>query len=644
MTLGAQTASPASDVKFAKVAAPVTNQSAQGTRPAGEFYHATFTGAAWGDYDNDGYLDLFYSDRNTLLSDNTVFSNLYHNNGQGGFSRTLRSPIASTAFSCPVWLDVNNDGNLDLVISGLSDWHYGWNDKGANVGKIKAHLYLGNGDGTFDEVEDSGLLPLFNGLTGGKGHNWVSAADYDHDGFTDLVMLGFDDINRLDKEHPENALRVVYLYRNINGERFELQPTPVDGDKPLHGLTDGSAVFADLDGDGWVDLFTTGYGASHNSEGYIYWNNGDGTFTQGEPLPVWALTNASCSVADLDNDGLLDLVLTGVYVDAERKCFYICKNNGDRTFSAVEVSNLEGIDGGQLAFGDVNHDGWIDILVGGHGQSHEHTTWLYLNQGNFTFDVYGAYYNDPFGKLGSFTRVTHGSHHLVDYDNDGYLDAWFTGWSAGSCANGCMTELWHNDCESKGITPNVAPSAPTALVATPGTEGRVALSWLPGGDEVTPVSALRYNLFVKKVGDSPQNLFMIIPADLSTGFLKVTAINHALSGCSYELKLPAGDYEWGVQTIDNGNLGSVFATGLFTVATSAVEHVVGESEPVVKAGVNRIEYRLKGAGLIRVYDTLGIRLSGGMVSGSGSLAVPASGVYIVVIEQNGRTYSKKLVL
>lgn len=92
LSLAAQTAGNASDVKFSKVAAPVTNQGTQGNRPAGEFYHATYTGAAWGDYDNDGFLDLYYSDRNTHISDNTVFNNMYHNSGDGTFTRILRAP------------------------------------------------------------------------------------------------------------------------------------------------------------------------------------------------------------------------------------------------------------------------------------------------------------------------------------------------------------------------------------------------------------------------------------------------------------------------------------------------------------------------------------------------------------------------
>ncbi len=641
LSLAAQTAGNASDVKFSKVAAPVTNQGTQGNRPAGEFYHATYTGAAWGDYDNDGFLDLYYSDRNTHISDNTVFNNMYHNSGDGTFTRILRAPLSSTAFSCPVWLDINNDGNLDLVISGLSNWHYGWNEDGSQAGYIRAHAYLGDGQGNFAEMEDCGILPIFNGLTGGKGHNWVSAGDYDHDGYVDLVMTGFDDINRLNKVHFEDAMRVVYLYRNIEGKRFELQATPVVGNKALRGLTDGSAIMADLDGDGWLDLLTTGYSERHMSEGYIYWNNGDGTFSEGAPLPVWALTGASSAVADLDDDGLPELVLTGIYYDAGRKCFIICHNNGDRTFTAINTDNFEGIDGGQLATGDVNQDGLTDILVGGHGQTHEHTTWLYVNQGNLTFEVNGAYYNDPFGKLGSFSRVTHGSHHLIDYDNDGYLDAWFNGWCNGGCSNGCLTELWHNDCASKGVPANASPSAPTGLMATTQpAAGTVRLTWQAGSDDFTPASALVYNLYVRNMATG--ECMMLVPADPSTGFVKVSTINAAIACQSYELHLDKGNYEWGVQCIDGGHRGSTFATGTFSVATSGVEQV--DSNPEIVAGRCSVNYRLSEHSLVTIYNAQGACVRRAMVSGQGTITVPATGIYLVTLTQQDKTQTFKLAL
>ncbi|MBR1804475.1 MAG: VCBS repeat-containing protein [Muribaculaceae bacterium] len=641
VVLEAQTAGSPDLVKFTKVAAPVPNQRVQGSNPAGEFYHAIYTGSAWGDYNEDGYLDLYYSHMNPTIDGNVVYSNLYQNDGVGTFSRIAFSHISPTAFSSPVWLDVNADGHLDLFASGIGQASYHWNDAQTQTSAIRSYLYLGNGDGTFEQVADHGIAPLFNGLTGGKAHNWASAGDYDHDGYIDLALAGFDDVTRMDTEHPEEAVRVVRLYRNVEGQRFELVENPL-GSGQFHGLTDGSVVLCDLDGDGWLDLFTTGYGATRNAEAYIYWNNGNGTFTEGEPLPVRPTTDASSAVADLNNDGLPDLVLTGVYSDTGQKLFFVCRNDGNRQFSQVSVDNLEGVDGGQLAFGDVNHDGLADILVGGHGVTHEHTTWLYLNQGNFTFAVVGAYYNDPFGKIGSFSRVTHGSHHLVDVDRDGLLDAWYTGWSAGGCSKGCATELWHNASAEKGVTPNVAPSAPIGLRAQIAGDDLV-FHWQSGNDEATPVDALRYNLFVREKG-STDTVFMLIPADLTTGTLRVSALNGALNTCTYRMKLPTGkSYEWGVQTIDNGNLASPFAVSELINPQSGVDAPVAD-EVKVTGAVGGLHYAVAGATTLTVYMPSGSIVARASVEGVGFLPVDATGVLVVKAESAQVNRSFKVVL
>ena len=643
LIMEAQTAGSPTQIKFSKVIAPVTNQPVQGGNPANEFFHAIYTGAAWGDYDEDGYLDVYYSHMNPAIDNNVVYSNLYHNNQTGTFSRVAFSSISPTAFSSPAWLDVNNDGHLDLFTSGIGQASYHWNDAQTNTSAIRSFLYMGNGNGSFEQVSDHGVSPLFNGLTGGKAHNWVATGDFDHDGYTDLAIAGFDDINRMDTEDPVEAVRVVRLYRNMKGLRFELVENPLNGNAEFHGLTDGSVVMCDLDGDGWLDLFTTGYGYSRNAEAYIYWNNGNGTFTQGDVLPTLPLTDASSSVADLNNDGRLDLVMTGVYSDTGRKHFMICRNDGERAFTQMEINNLEGIDGGQLAFGDVNHDGLTDILVGGHGATHEHTTWLYLNQGDFTFAVVYAYYDDPFGKLGSFSRVTHGTHHLVDVDRDGLLDAWYSGWSSGVCSHGCATELWHNDSNTKGVTENVEPTPPVGLsVQMSGNNDEVEFVWQTGSDEVTPAEALRYNIFVKEKYSS--HVFTLIPADINTGTLRVSSLNNAINTCSYSMKLAANKtYQWGVQAIDNGNLASTFAVAEFNTFQSGVEMLDAETMKV-NGTTGGIQYKVAGITNLTVYSPSGNVVTQACVDGEGILPVNASGILVVKAENKTKSQSFKVVL
>lgn len=87
---------------------------------------------------------------------------------------------------------------------------------------------------------------------------------------------------------------------------------------------------------------------------------------------------------DLNADGWTDIVVTGYSATKGQnaKSFYVYRNKGGRTFEMLDdlFCGFEGVDGATPSFGDVNHDGLPDILTGGHGESHEITTWLYLNR------------------------------------------------------------------------------------------------------------------------------------------------------------------------------------------------------------------------------------------------------------------------
>ncbi|MCH5238840.1 MAG: VCBS repeat-containing protein [Muribaculaceae bacterium] len=637
------------NVKFSKAGNPVPGQPLRDSyQGAGDFYHAQYTGSAWGDYNNDGYLDLYYSDRDEHVG-SSIYSNLYTNNQDGTFTRQASSKIAGAAFSSPLWLDINNDGLLDLILPGLSSWGYNWADHNTNLDQISIAVYInqgpdGTGNYTFEKMENPNIRPLFNGKNGGKGHNWISAGDYDNDGYIDIVMTGFDEHKRFYSDEPEEASRAVYLYRNNKGNGFELQEKPL-GDSNFLGLTDGSVEFVDLDGDGYLDLFTTGYGSLRTSEAYVYWNNGDGTFTADKNY-FKGISDSSTTVYDLDNDGLPELIMPGKYLNTNSKTFIIYHNLGNRKFELLDNLKLEGIDGGQISVGDVNNDGYADILVGGHGQTHEHTTWLYLNNGDFTFTTYGAYYDDIKG-TNSFSRVTHGSHHLVDYDNDGFLDAWMSGWVNGSCAKGCGAYLYHNDSSSKGALANSVPSAPENLKATIGEGGKVKLEWSPSSDKETPGKALRYNVFLRRIGSD--EISMTVPAHIETGLIKVNKINGEIRSCAYNINLSeSGTYEWGVQAIDNANAGGLFTTSQFSIEVDPelyVEELNVEQNLNMSYHDNRLDYLAGKKAHLNIISLQGVNVASYDLIGSGSIDLGLdSGIYVAILSDSNESIKMKIIV
>jgi len=211
-------------------------------------------GAAWGDYNNDGMIDIYvsnYKDKNIL----------YRNNGSGVFSDvTDAADVGNTDASADIaWGDYNNDGFLDLFLV---------NDVGAGYGAKKV-LYKNNGDGTFTDVAKTAGV---ENMAFGMGVAW---SDYDNDGYLDAFVT--NNAHVMICEGQSNK-----LFRNKADGTFEdVTDTAGVGD-----LGNGmGAAWCDYDNDGYQDLYVLNFDNSNlpspeNTPSILYKNNGDGTFTE----------------------------------------------------------------------------------------------------------------------------------------------------------------------------------------------------------------------------------------------------------------------------------------------------------------------------------------------------------------------------
>jgi hypothetical protein len=292
--------------------------------PASESY-----GVAWGDYNNDGFPDLFVG--NGYSSGGSNF--LYSNNGDGSFTKVTNGPIATASgyFSGCAWGDFDRDGFIDLFVA---------NDPGSGGTSL---LFHNNGDGTF-AVTNSAMSITSHALVG----SW---ADFNNDGWPDLFVA-----NGYSTGPTPN-----FLYRNFGNGSF----TRWAGTNFVSASgASVCAAWGDYDNDGFLDVFIGNNGQKNE----LYHNNGNGSFAQ---VTVGSIVNdISSSIAaawgDYDNDGWLDLFVgnrdpvTGQPVKG-----FLYHNNADGTFTKVVTGPIAEFTSscGGCAWGDYDNDGALDLFV-----------------------------------------------------------------------------------------------------------------------------------------------------------------------------------------------------------------------------------------------------------------------------------------
>ena len=325
-------------------------------------------GAAAGDYDNDGHVDLFVAG---------VYHNiLHHNLGNGTFKDvTEKAGIKSDKWSVAAgWFDYDNDGYLDLFVVNYAKWTPGYDrfcgDPARNL-RVYCHpmyfegltntLYHNRGDGTFEDVSQQSGIAKYQG----RGMS-LAFDDFDTDGFMDVYVTNDNQANFLFHNRGNGTFEEVGLETGV---------ALLDGGKPISSM---AVDFRDYDNDGLPDIFVT---ALEGETWPLFRNQGESwfqdlTYPSGIGLVSVLRSGWGNGIFDFNNDGWKDLFTANSHADDNVRLFKateyrqpnsVIANLGDGTFRDVSADAGESFQAPAAhrgcAFADFNNDGKLDVVV-----------------------------------------------------------------------------------------------------------------------------------------------------------------------------------------------------------------------------------------------------------------------------------------
>lgn len=277
------------------------------------------------DVDNDGDQDVLITGLN---DSNVAIAKLYTNNGEGQFFESTDNSFKGVKFSTVAFYDIDNDRDIDLFIAGSTD-----------AGSRVSTLYLNDGRGSFSEANNV----FFEGVDLGS----VALGDVDGDNDIDVFITGRSGTNA----------PITKLYKNDGEGNF------IDTlDDTFEVVRGGSIALGDIDGDQDLDFILTGSGKAGRPTSKIYINNGIGIYME-EASPFIEVQLSSIDLKDIDGDNDLDVLISGSSANGRVAKLYF--NDGDGNFVERMDTPFLGVNTGDVALVDIDNDNDSDVIITG---------------------------------------------------------------------------------------------------------------------------------------------------------------------------------------------------------------------------------------------------------------------------------------
>ena len=287
------------------------------------------------DIDNDNDIDLLLSGG---LGGFSSATSLYTNDGSGNFSLVPNTSFVQVYNSAVDYADVDNDGDLDIMISGQYSSGSGYN-------RVTL-LYTNDGNGNYTEVPGTTFI--------GVSYGSIDFADIDNDNDMDVLVTGFD-----------GTLGSTDLYLNDGNGNFTSTP------HPFPDLIVSDACFFDVDGDSDLDVLLAGDANFNNPtpKTELYTNDGTGNFTLATNTPFINVVWSSIDYADIDNDNDLDVIILGdsstVVPTNMDYVTTLYTNDGNGNFTIDNSTQFPAVGLGSVTFADVDNNGYPDLQFSG---------------------------------------------------------------------------------------------------------------------------------------------------------------------------------------------------------------------------------------------------------------------------------------